>query len=122
MAKILVIDDEEQIRFLLIRMLTRDGHEVFVAQDGLEGVKSFYDLQPDLVITDIVMPNKDGIELIADLRSSNPNQPIIAMSGGRRLFSATSDLNEIEITGVKRLLQKPFTLQQLRESVDLALG
>jgi DNA-binding response OmpR family regulator len=103
-------------------MLTRDGHEVFVAQDGLEGVKSFYDLQPDLVITDIVMPNKDGIELIADLRSSNPNQPIIAMSGGRRLFSATSDLNEIEITGVKRLLQKPFTLQQLRESVDLALG
>jgi YesN/AraC family two-component response regulator len=49
-------------------MLTRDGHEVFVAQDGLEGVKIFYELQPDLVITDIVMPNKDGIELIADLQ------------------------------------------------------
>ena len=122
MAKILVIDDEEQIRFLLIRMLTRDGHEVFVAQDGLEGVKIFYELQPDLVITDIVMPNKDGIELIADLRSSNPNQPIIAMSGGRRLFSAASDHIETEITGVKTLLQKPFTLQQLRESVELALS
>jgi DNA-binding NtrC family response regulator len=120
MAKILVIDDEEQIRFLLTRMLKRNGHEVFIAQDGLEGVESFYQLKPDLVITDIVMPEKDGHQVIAELLASNPNQSIIAMSGGRRIL--TAELDAVEIMGVKGMLQKPFTHQQLQEAVQLALS
>ena len=88
MAKILVIDDEEQMRNVLTKMLTHDGHEVFVAQDGVEGVKRFYLFKPDLVLTDVVMPSKDGLEVIAELLASNPTQPIIAMSGGRRILTA----------------------------------
>jgi two-component system chemotaxis response regulator CheY len=76
MAKILIIDDEEHMRVLLTRMLTRDGHEVFTAKDGIEGVQSFYQVKPDLVIADIVMPNKDGLEVIAELLELNPKQPI----------------------------------------------
>jgi DNA-binding NtrC family response regulator len=120
MAKILVIDDDDPIRFLLTRMLTRDGHEVFTAPDGIEGEKTFYQVKPDLVITDIVMPNKDGLELIAKIFATNPKQPIIAMSGGRRILA--TDLGYKEIIGVKGMLQKPFTHQQLQEIVQLALS
>jgi DNA-binding NtrC family response regulator len=120
MAKILIIDDEEHMRVLLARMLTRDGHEVFTAEDGVEGVQSFYQVKPDLVITDIVMPNKDGLEVIAELLESNPKQLIIAMSGGRRILAASMDF--VEIIGVKGMLQKPFTHQQLQEVVQLALS
>jgi CheY-like chemotaxis protein len=119
MAKILLIDDEEQMRFLLKRMLTRDGHEVFVAQDGEEGVQSFYQINPDLVITDIVMPEKDGLEVIAEILTTHPKQPIIAMSGGSRTIIA--NFNSFEMKGVKGMLQKPFTHQQLQEVVQLAL-
>ena len=120
MAKILLIDDEEQMRFLLTRMLTRDGHEVFLAEDGVEGVQTFYQAKPDLVITDIVMPNKDGLEVIAEIRTTHPKQSIIAMSGGRRILAA--NLDSVEAIGVKGILQKPFTHQQLQEVVQLALS
>ena len=120
MAKILVIDDEEQMRNVLTKMLTHDGHEVFVAQDGVEGVKRFYLFKPDLVLTDIVMPSKDGLEVIAELLASNPTQPIIAMSGGRRIL--TADLDLAEIKGIKGILKKPFTLQQLQEKIRVALS
>ena len=120
MAKILLIDDEEQMRFLLTRMLMRDGHEVFVAQDGEEGVQSFYQVNPDLVITDIVMPEKDGLEVIAEIRTTHPKQPIIAMSGGSRTIIV--DLDSVKEIGVKSILQKPFTHQQLQEVVQLSLS
>lgn len=120
MAKILVIDDEEQMRYLLTKMLMRDDHEVCVAQEGKEGVQKFYELKPDLVITDIVMPNKDGLEVIAEILTTSPNQPIIAMSGGRRILAA--NLNSVKIIGVKGILQKPFTYQQLQEVIRVALS
>jgi DNA-binding response OmpR family regulator len=120
MAIILVIDDEEQIRLFIARLLKRDGHEVFIARDGMEGVQAFYEVKPDLVITDIVMPNKDGLEVIAELSASNLNPPIIVMSGGRRVLAACIDTGEL--VGVKGMLQKPFTHQQLQEVVQLALS
>jgi DNA-binding NtrC family response regulator len=120
MAKILLIDDEEQMRFLLTRMLTRDGHEVFLAQDGEEGVQSYYQVNPDLVITDIIMPKKDGLEVIAEILATHPTQPIIAMSGGRRILAA--ELEHVKAIGTKGMLQKPFALQQLQELISVALG
>jgi len=120
MAKILLIDDEEQMRFVLTRMLKRDGHEVFVEQDGVEGVQSFYQVNPDLVITDIIMLNKDGFAVIAEILATHPTQPIIAMSGGRRILAA--DLESLGIIGVKGLLQKPFTHQELQDMIQLALS
>lgn len=122
MVKILVIDDDKQMSNLIRKLLIRDGHEVFTAQDGIEGVQSFHQLKPDLIITDIVMPNKNGIELIADILISNPSQAIIAMSGGRRTFNANSHVDSNELCGVKGLLHKPFAYQQLQDAVNIALN
>ena len=122
MAKILVIDDKEQLRDLLKKMLTRDGHQVFMAQDGEEGVRSFYQFKPDLIITDIIMPNKDGIEVIMEFLNANPELPIIAISGGRRAIKAGFNLDSAEMLGVKGILQKPFTHQQLQYVIQETLN
>mgnify|MGYP000149634254 FL=1 len=122
MAKILVIDDEEQLRDLIKKMLTRDGHQVLMAQDGEEGVRGFHQFNPDLIITDIIMPNKDGIEVIMELLKSHPDLPIIAISGGRRAITAGFNLDSAEMLGVKGILQKPFTHQQLQEVIQKTLG
>jgi CheY-like chemotaxis protein len=118
MAKILLIDDEEQMRFVLTRMLKRDGHEVFVEQDGVEGVQSFYQVNPDLVITDIIMPKKDGIEVIIELIQAHPKLPIIAISGGRRAVTAGFNLDSAHMLGVRASLLKPFTHQQLLNVIE----
>ncbi|MEN9896806.1 MAG: hypothetical protein RLZZ66_455 [Pseudomonadota bacterium] len=122
MAKILVIDDEDQLRDLLQKLLTRDGHEICIAHDGQEGVANFFQFKPDLVITDIIMPNKDGIEVITELHHMHPKLPIIVISGGRRAIAAGFNLDSLEMLGVKGILQKPFTHQQLQEIVNLALS
>ena len=122
MAKILVIDDEDQLRDLLQKLLTRDGHEICIAHDGKEGIANFHQFNPDLVITDIIMPNIDGIEVITELHQSNSNLPIIVISGGRRSMAAGFNLDSVEMLGVRGILQKPFTYQQLQEVVKLALS
>jgi CheY-like chemotaxis protein len=121
MAKILVIDDEEQLRDLIKKMLTRDGHQILMAQDGEEGVRAFHQFNPDLIITDIIMPNKDGIEVIMELLKSYPEFPIIAISGGRRAITAGFNLDSAEMLGVKGILQKPFTHQQLKDIIQKIL-
>jgi CheY-like chemotaxis protein len=122
MAKILVIDDEGQLRDLLNRMLTRDGHQILVANDGEEGIKSFHHFKPDLIITDIIMPEKDGIEVIVEILKYNPNFPIIAISGGRRAITADFNLDSAAMLGVKGILQKPFTHEQLQEVIESTLN
>ena len=82
MALILIIDDEPQIRSMLKLMLERDGYEVAEAPDGIEGIRVFRQNPAELIITDLIMPNKDGIGLIIDLKKEFPNLKIIAMSGG----------------------------------------
>lgn len=121
MAKILVIDDEGQLRDLIKKMLVRDGHQVFIANDGVEGIKSFHQFNPDLIITDIIMPYKDGIEVIMELLKINPELPIIAISGGRRAITADFNLDSAEMLGVKGILQKPFTHEQLQEVISSVL-
>jgi CheY-like chemotaxis protein len=121
MAKILVIDDEEQLRDLLTQMLTRSGHTVQSAFDGVDAMRVFKQFDPDLVITDIIMPNKDGIEVITELLNASPGTPIIAISGGRRAITAEFNLESAELLGVKGILSKPFTRDQLNEAVQSAL-
>ena len=82
MALILIIDDEPQIRSMLKLMLERDGYEVAEAPDGVEGIRIYRQNPADLIITDLIMPNKDGIGVIIDLKKEFPNVKIIAMSGG----------------------------------------
>jgi len=82
MERILIIDDEEQIRSMLRLMLERDGYEVIEAPDGIEGIKAYRQNPADLIITDLIMPNKDGIGMIIELQKEFPDVKIIAMSGG----------------------------------------
>ena len=82
MARILVIDDDDRIRGMVLEMLSESGHEVGEASNGQEGLDQFRQTPTDLVITDILMPEKDGLEIIQILKKENPEVKIIAVSGG----------------------------------------
>ncbi len=89
MPRILIIEDDEEIRDLLESLLTREGYTVATAANGKQGVAAFLAQPFDLVITDIIMPEKDGIEAIMDLRRGRPELKLIAISGGGGLFSGS---------------------------------
>jgi len=80
--RILVIDDESQLRAMLKKFLEMEGYEVITASNGKEGLHLFSEDPADLVITDLIMPDKEGIETIKELKASNPKTKVIAMSGG----------------------------------------
>ena len=121
MARILIIDDEEDVRAALVHILERDGHMVVEAGDGNEGLRRFRETPTDLVITDILMPDKEGIETIKDLRKIAPDLKIIAISGGGRIMN-TSFLDLAEMLGADMTLKKPFQIDQFCKAVDDCLG
>jgi len=85
MARILVIDDDDQILRTLHQVLEMEGHEVVDTSNGKEGIKFFRENGADLIITDIVMPEKEGLETIMELRRDFPDIKVIAISGGGRV-------------------------------------
>lgn len=110
--KALVIDDEADMRQLIAAMLQQLGYEVRTAVDGNLGFIEFETFQPDLVITDIIMPNEEGIGLIRRIRMAHPTTPIIAISGGSR----TGKLDYLRMAhqlGANAILAKPFRKQEL---------
>jgi YesN/AraC family two-component response regulator len=107
MAKILVIDDEPSIAFMLKKMLLKAGYEVEIALNGNEGFNMIEIFQPDLLITDIVMPEKEGLELIFDLKKKRPDLKIIAISGGGR-FKYEGYLSMARHLGANKVFQKPL--------------
>ncbi len=117
MAKILVIDDEELARFTVRKYLMSAGHSVIEAKDGLEGL-ALQDKDPcDLVITDIIMPEKEGLETILELRQADSGLPIIAISGGGR--EGYSDyLEAARPFGANCSLAKPFSQDDLLSAVE----
>ena len=121
MARILVVDDEEIIRFTLRQILEKAGHEVLEAANGRDAQDSYEEHRVDLVITDIIMPEKEGIETIVELRQRQPDLRIIAVSGGGR--TRTLDYLEIaERLGADGALAKPLNRQAVIDAVDKALG
>ena len=112
MAKILIIDDETAIAYMLKKMVERAGHEAEIAGNGNEGLQFFDRFHPDLLITDIVMPEKEGLELIFDLRRKNPKLKIIAISGGGS-FQYEGYLNSAKHLGADMVFQKPLDLKEL---------
>ncbi|MCD4737057.1 MAG: response regulator [Bacteroidales bacterium] len=120
MKQILIIDDEPQIRSLLTKMLKREGFNVIVASDGKEGMRLFNKEPADLVITDIIMPEKEGIEIIQELRKDHPTLPIIAISGGGR-NSSDSYLKIAKIFGANEIFEKPVEKQKLINAIKTAL-
>lgn len=121
MAKILVIEDEPQVREMIRQTLSRAGHEVFEAGDGEEGLRLFAEHKADLVITDILMPKKGGLVTILELRQLNPDLKIIAMSGGGRSGKLNFLSTAKTFPGV-RTFRKPFRKVEFLATVDELLG
>jgi DNA-binding response OmpR family regulator len=119
MARILVIDDDPDMRALLEQTLQAAGHEVALAADGREGVERHRTSPADLVMTDIYMPKRDGLETIREFRSHFPEVAIIAMSG--RVFAVTM-LSIAQDLGAIGVLLKPFVRDELLAAVRKALG
>ncbi len=121
MASVLIIDDDDMVRTMLLRTITRGGHEAFGARDGVEGVARFREHPADLVITDIFMPNQEGLATIMELRRVTPNLKIIAISGGGARASLDV-LPVAEALGAQKTLRKPFTPAEVMEAVNEVLG
>lgn len=116
MAVILIIEDDEQTRTLLRMMMEREGYEVVEAADGKEALDRFRETSIDLAITDILMPVRDGIETIRDLRRESPGIKIIAISGGGR-DGALDFLPVAKQLGADRTFQKPTPRAELVSAV-----
>ena len=114
---ILVIDDEESIRLLLRTLLEFEGYMVLEASDGIKGQRLYRNNPTDLVITDLIMPEKEGIETIRDLRREFPDIKIIAISGGGRI-GPESYLKMARGLGALRTLRKPFDRKSLLDAVE----
>jgi DNA-binding NtrC family response regulator len=118
MARILVIDDEPDVRVLLEQTLKSAGHEVILAADGREGVERYCTSPADLVITDLYMPNQEGLETIGELRRRFPEVAIIAMSGKAAALTMLSIAQKFGAIGI---LHKPFLNDELIAAVEKAL-
>ena len=121
MARILLIDDDELLRDTVHQMLALDRHEVTEAADGEQGLKAWEPGRYDVVITDILMPRVDGAEVVNRIRERSPRQAVIAMSGGRRVLSASFNLQTAVLAGATAQLAKPFTQMQLRQAIQQAI-
>ena len=120
MPSILLIEDDDLFRETLAVALTQCGYTVTQAEDGEQGVKLFRHAPTDLVITDIVMPNKEGIATIMELRRDHPHLGIIAISGF--VHQPALYLKIASIVGAARTLQKPFALSELLAAVEAVLA
>ena len=120
MNRILVIDDEHGVRRAVRIVLERSGYRVREATSGLEALRLWHEDESDLVITDIHMPEMDGLEMIRQLHALSPDLPVIAVSGSGEMASRDL-LKDAGLSGPIRTLDKPFKITELLECVREAL-
>lgn len=120
MAVILLIENEPALRKTLARMLHMAGHDVREASDGKEGLRLLKSIEPEIILTDIFMPNADGIEVIAENRQRQNPAKLIAMTGASGL--GLDYLKVAAELGADRTLRKPFRLTALKETIDACLS
>ena len=116
MQHILVIDDDEMIRTVFKRFLKGQGYDVECAEDGREGLRMIEAKSPDLVITDIMMPDTDGLEVVLSMRERNPKTPVIAISGGMTTMPMDF-LPMVKKFGTVKVYYKPVELEELLEGI-----
>jgi two-component system cell cycle response regulator CpdR len=121
MAKILVLDDEPSILLMIKKMLEKAGYEVSVALNGIEGMRLFEKDKYDMVITDIIMPEKEGLETIFELRKLHPQLKIIAISGGGRI-GPDGYLPGAKLLGANMVFQKPLVQKDLLNAIATLLN
>ncbi len=126
MIRVIVIDDDNDIRISLKEVLTRAGFDVDVASDADEGIELLRQKKADLVITDVIMPGKDGVEAVYEIRMEFPNTKIVVISGGGNLMpkgfqpsaiATTAYLASASAIGADLTLTKPFNRQELINAV-----
>jgi DNA-binding response OmpR family regulator len=118
MARILIIDDDDLTQSMLKIALDTQGHAVFQAFDGHQGMKLLRAEKFDLVITDIWMPETDGLQVIRQVQQDFPETKILAISGGSHKYPALEALPVARALGAKKLLRKPFGEQELLEAIE----
>ena len=117
MAKILVIDDEQGIRDLLDTLLRRKGYDVVLAESGQKGLDLFRRERPDVVVLDLKMPGMDGLAVLQQVRSLNPKQPVIVLTG-----AGTPEIEQqVRALGVTEYVEKEFSLHLLGDSLNRLL-
>jgi len=121
MARILIVDDDSSIRRLIESILLLEKHEVVSACDGNEALQLVEGSPFDLIITDLIMPEKEGLEVIRDIRKNHPEIKIIAMTGGG-YGSAADYLSWAKAFGVHQTLMKPFSRSEIVEAVADSLS
>jgi len=117
---ILLIDDEENFRCVLRQVLVNAGYEVVEASNGAEGIRNFNEKPADMIVTAIIMPEKEGIETIIELKKAYPDVKLIAMSGGG-WYGTDIDFDMAKKLGALTL-DKPFALQDLLDAVNELLN
>ena len=131
MANILVIDDERDVRIVLKEVLQREGYDVTLAVNGREGLQKLESGGADLVVTDVIMPGIDGVEIVERIRETYPDMPIIVVSGGGNVapmdyepgaISTSAYLASAKTAGADRTLTKPFERQEFVAVVKELLG
>ena len=121
MKSVLIVDDDLNTRKSLRRILERAGYAVLEASDGNEAIRQFDDNNPDLVVTDLIMPEKDGIETLFEIKQKDNDAVIIAISGGGRI-SPNNYLDAAKKLGAAATLEKPFSPEALLTVIKDALA
>lgn len=116
-ARILIIDDDDDLRLMMCRVLKNAGHDILEAADGLDGMRKFRAESPAIVITDIVMPHRDGLEMIREIRCAGSQTGIIAISGGG-VRDGELYLTISQEFGADAIVQKPFRAAELVSVVE----
>ena len=122
MANILIVDDNDEFREMLRKVLEKDGHTVSEAHDGKEGIKIYKEHPADLIMLDILMPEIDGIQTMFELKRDFDNVRFIIMSGGGEYTDAESYLSDARALSNQKTLSKPFTREELTAAIDEVLG
>ena len=118
MARILIVDDDLGMRKMLEETLAAEGHTILLAEDGKQAIQRLRAGQANLVITDIFMPEKDGLEFMLDLRTEFPTLPVIAISGNPIGMNALKVAKKL---GAATTLEKPFHPSELSAAIRQAL-
>ena len=121
MAYILIIEDDPSYRHFLAEVLEDAGHEVRTAADGVQGIALYHERPANLVITDIFMPNKEGLETSRELKSEYPDAKIVAITGGGA-YTMFDSLKWVLAMGVDKAFLKPVDPDELLQAVDELLN
>ncbi|MBY0586276.1 response regulator [bacterium] len=121
-ARLLVVEDQDDTRTLLVETLQEKGYEVFESSSGADVARLAAQQSFDLIITDILLPDKDGLEVILEIRKRDPKMRFLAISGGGQTLSAQDCLYSAQAFGAQMVLRKPFQNQTFLNAVETILS